>query len=442
MTWETLQQLRYAAIRRSGRYLVVDLRTPHQVLSTSVRNGGLTTHVRHLVNHQSCEGTAHDARFRAITELGQEAYHAAVCAEIALSPDETVTMGTAANMNYAAVKTLRDAGVEVTAVVTAGVASNAVAAGDPAAWRETVRGMEKVPPPATPQAADVAAVAGTINTLLVIDTPLTPGALARTIVTMVEGKSAALQRLAVPSCYSQELATGTGTDQFCIAAPLASTDADFATSSAATRGAAAGGGAGARPGTETGVNDEAERPAIVTAASPHMKFGEIVGAAVRDATLEALRWQNGLEPSYTRGLFHALGRYGIKLETIFDALADQLDPVDLELLRKNSNAAFYEPLVGAAAHALATTLDRVRHGTLPPSAAPDAVVQQAALLAASMAARPDRWTDFRARLHATALALRARDGGAPLTRDTIAAQARPLILAAVALGWSEKWRQG
>ena len=37
---------------------------------------------------------------------------------------------------------------------------------------------------------------------------------------MTEGKSAALQRLAVPSCYSSDLATGTGTDQFCVAAPL------------------------------------------------------------------------------------------------------------------------------------------------------------------------------------------------------------------------------
>lgn len=450
MTWEILQQLRHAAIRRSGRYLVVDLRTPHHVLSTSVRNGGLTTHVRHLVNHQSCEGTAHDARFREITDLGQEAYHAAVCAEIALPPDETVTMGTAANMNYAAMKTLRDSGIEVTAVVTAGVASNAVAAGDPAAWRETSRGMEKVPPPAAPTLAEATAVAGTINTLLVIDTPLTPGALARTLITMVEGKSAALQRLAVPSCYSQDLATGTGTDQFCIAAPLAAPATTDAASGTAAAVAAAGAdsrdaapavsGVTGHPAHPGAVTDDAERPTVVTAASPHMKFGEIVGAAVRDATLEALRWQNGLEPSYTRGLFHALGRYGIKLETIFDALAGQLEPADLELLRKNSNAAFYEPLVGAAAHALATTLDRVRHGTLPPSAALDAVVQQAALLAASMAARPDRWIEFRARLLATALTIRERQGGVELTRDTVGAQARPLILAAVALGWSEKWR--
>ena len=154
-----------------------------------------------------------------------------------------------------------------------------------------------------------------------------------------------------------------------------------------------------------------------------MKFGEIAGLVVRRATLEALRWQNGLEPSYTRGLFHALGRYGLREQTVFDDLSTLLDPPDLELLRRNSKAAFYEPLVGAAAHALAAVLDRVRHQTLPASVVPDAVVQQAATLAASLAAQTDRWAEFRTRLHV---------GGQ--------FEPKPLILAAIALGWSEKWR--
>ena len=64
------------------------------------------------------------------------------------------------------------------------------------------------------------AYAGTINTMLLINRPLTPAALARAVVTMTEGKSAALQRLAVPSKLHVDLATGTGTDQSCVAAPL------------------------------------------------------------------------------------------------------------------------------------------------------------------------------------------------------------------------------
>jgi adenosylcobinamide amidohydrolase len=408
--WEILLAWPSVSVRRRGRHLVADLLQPHHVLSTSARNGGWGEHVRHLVNHQSCEGSGHEARARIMHEQGQERYHDTVCREIDLPEEATATMGTAANMNYAAVVVKSDEQVSVAAIVTAGVATNAVCAGDPASWRETAEGFAKI-----------AAVGGTINTILLVNTPVAPGALARTAITMTEGKSAALQRLAAPSCYSTDLATGTGTDQFCIAAPSAG----------------------------------ATKP--LTTASPHMKFGEITGLAVREATLEALRWQNGLESSLTRGVFHALGRYGVREATIFDDLApfvsdddarDQASAVqgapasggtaaaravaarcatltreDFELLKRNSKAAFYEPLVGASAHALATVLDRVRYGTIPPSTARDAIAQQCAAFAANLAAAPERWAEFRHRL----LRLGSDDP-------------KQLVLAALALGWSEKWK--
>jgi adenosylcobinamide amidohydrolase len=372
MNWEILARLPQAVVRRHGRYLVADLGAPHRTISTSPRNGGQTEQVLHLVNHQGCEGTAHEARFEFITGRGEEAYHGSVCAEIDLPPERTAIMQTAANMNYAAIVARRHDDVEVLAVVTAGVETNATCAGDPADWHETPEGITKLP-------------AGTINTMLLINVPVTSAALARTVVTMTEGKTAAVRRLAAPSRYSAELATGTGTDQFCVAAPI-----------------------------------EGRKP--IASASPHMKFGELIGLAVRDATLEALRWQNGLEPSITRGFFHALGRFGLKEDAVLEGLAGLLSASDLALLKKNSKSVFYEPLVGAAAHAIAAVLDRSRYGTLPPSCARDALVQQAATLATSLAAKPDHWPQFRAHLHAT--------------------QAEPtgLVIAAIALGWSEKWR--
>jgi adenosylcobinamide amidohydrolase len=377
MDWEILLQTPSFDLRRSGRFLVADLKESHQVLSTSVRHGGQVEHVRFLLNHQSCEGTAHLDRHRAITEAGLDVYHDRVCAEAGLPPDATAVMGTAANMNYVAITTERDEGLTVTAAVTAGVEGNATAAGEPAAWRETESGVQKVP-----------AYAGTINTMLVVNQPLTPAALARVVVTMTEGKSAALHRLAVPSKLHVDLATGTGTDQYCVAAPLA----------------------GPRP---------------LTSASPHMKLGELVGLATRNATTEALRWQNGLEASYTRGVFHALGRYGVKEATLFEDMAPLLAQSDLELLRKNAKAAFYEPLVGSAAHALATVCDRVRYGTVPQAVAADAMVQQAAVLAANLAAQVHRWAEFR-------LTLRPHANG----------DVKTLVFRALALGWSEKWRTG
>ena len=375
MDWETLDERPAFILRRSGRFLVADLVGPHRVLSTSARHGGQVDHVRVLLNHQSCEGKAHHDRHRLIVEGGLEAYHDHVCGEAGLPAEETAVMGTAANMHYAAVSTEIDHAVDVTAVVTAGVEGNATCAGDPANWRETEAGFEKVP-----------AFTGTINTMLLVNVSLTVAALARAVVTMTEGKSAALQRLVVPSRQSPDLATGTGTDQYCIATPLTSAVA-------------------------------------MTSTSTHVKLGELIGHATRTATQEALRWQNGLEASYTRGLFHALARYDVKEATFFEDIATYLQAADLELLRTNSKAALYEPLVGAAAHALAAVLDRVRHGTLPASVQREAAVQQAATLAASLAARSDRWSDFRSTLHRVP-----------------ADDPKSLVLAAIALGWSQKWR--
>ncbi|MGH9204153.1 MAG: hypothetical protein ACRD2A_23240, partial [Vicinamibacterales bacterium] len=83
----------------------------------------------------------------------------------------------------------------------------------------------------------------------------------------------------------------------------------------------------------------------------------------------------------------------------------------------------FEPLVGTAAHALATVCDRVRFGTVPESIGPDAMAQHAAMLAANLAAHVHRWSEFRQ-------VLRPHANG----------DVKTLVLRALALGWSEKWR--
>jgi len=380
MNGEVLREAAEFRLVRNGRFVVAELLVAHRVLSTSARNGGQREGLRFLVNHQSCEGTDHRERHAVI--MGNAEYHDSACGEIGIDPALAAMMQTAANMNYAAVVAASDLDVTVTAVVTAGVHGNAACAGDPAAWRETEKGWEKVLP--------TEPVPGTINTMLLINHALTEGALARAVITMTEAKSAALQRLAVRSLYSADFATGTGTDQYCLAAVL---------------GASEGGGK------------------EFTSTSPHSKLGELIGVAVRDATLEALRWQNGLEVSSTRLLFHALGRYGVREVDFFNELASLLSERELELLKKNFQSVVYEPKVSAAAYAIAAVLDRIRVGTLPGSAARDIFRQQVAALASSLAAKPDAWPEFYARL-----------------ADVHPDQAARGVYAAIALGWSEKWR--
>ena len=58
-------------VRRRGRFLIVELRQPHRVLSTSAHGGGQRDDLRYLVNHQSCEGRGHQARFLRLKDSGR-----------------------------------------------------------------------------------------------------------------------------------------------------------------------------------------------------------------------------------------------------------------------------------------------------------------------------------------------------------------------------------
>lgn len=362
----------YAA-RRGGRFFVVELLQPHRVLATCPVNGGIREDLRWIVNHQSCEGAAHAARAAHLKMVGPAGGHQEVCEELGLPQEQTATMGTAANVQYTALASEQFENCEVTVFATAGVYGNAAASGDPAIWHETTEGWKRTGDPP-----------GTINLIVLCSVPLTLGGLARAAITVTEGKSTALYRLAVGSRYSPDLATGTGTDQLCIAAPIAENTREY------------------------------------SGTGPHSKLGEIFGVASRNAVLEALRWQNGLEPSYTRSLAHALGRFGLTETVLRARIAAHLNEADAALLAANWVAVLHEPLASAQAYAAAAVLDRLRFGTLSTEVADAAIRAQAAGLAAAMAARAELWQEFYSALTPEP----------PLD----------MIVRAIALGWERKWR--
>jgi adenosylcobinamide amidohydrolase len=363
------------AAYRHGRFIIAELNGKHLVVTTSAGSGGMTPDITHLVNHQSCEGSEHAERYAEISKLGPDGYQRSVCSEIGLVPETTAVMGTAANMIYAAHETASFEDLQVSAIVTAGVEGNASCAGDPARWVESGAGWQKL-----------TEVAGTINTMVIINQPLRPEALIRSLMTTTEGKSAALMELGISSRYSQDLATGTGTDQSCIAAPII------------------------------------EGRYALSSASPHSKLGELLGRTVRTATKQALRWQNGLEPSLTRSLFHALRRFGFTEAGFMQAMRIRVSEVSLNLLEKNRNAILYEPQIAAAAYAFGAVLDRVRYGVLPESAARDILRQHAATIAVSASVRHGDWHAYWERLDP--------DLDRPLE----------VVYDAIAHGWTAKWR--
>lgn len=342
-----LEQTPNFVATRTGRYVVVELRSPHRVLSTSAGTGGQLDSIRYLVNHQSMEPAGDIERHDKIVALSEEEYHDLISRELGLDPAMVAAMGTAANMNYLGHRHLEFRDLAVDAFVTAGVEGNAMRPGDPGNWYEGEKGMEYIRPQK-----------GTINTILIINQPLTAAAQARAVTTLTEAKTAALMELAVPSRYSTHMATGTSTDQYIVAAPLSTSGKSL---------------------KWTG---------------PDTKLGEMIGQSVREATEEALRWQNGLEPSYTRSITRALGRFGLTETELLAQLKEILPQKSYELLVTNQLGVTMEPRLSAAAFSYAAVLDRLQYGTLPAELAGEILRDQAATVATAVSSKGAKWSDF------------------------------------------------
>jgi len=158
-----------------------------------------------------------------------------------LKSEDIAQMATAADMDNLAVVTKTYNPFIVTALVTAGAKTNALRAGVDEGTH--IEGEEPK---------------GTVNILILTNARLTDGALARTIVTATEAKTAAFEDLKVPSSYTKNVqATGTGTDSVIVVSSTA----------------------GPR----------------VTYTGGHSRIGELIGKAVYEAVVEALGKQNGFK---------------------------------------------------------------------------------------------------------------------------------------------------
>ena len=234
-----------------------------KVLSTSVYNGGYHEDFTAVYNRDMTRGAGMTCEMLAAT---YEEHMAIVSRRLGLDPDRVTGIGTAAQMTNAAVKSLSYEDLTVTAIVTGGIETNGGRVGDPATY---FKRREKPRP-------------GTINIILVLDTDLAPGTLARALVTCTEAKTAALQELMAGSRYSTGLATGSGTDQTIVVA-------------------------------------NADSPLYLDGAGKHSKLGELIGRVVIAAVKEALLRQSGLSPERQHDLLRRLARFGVTSDTIWEA---------------------------------------------------------------------------------------------------------------------------
>ena len=254
-------------LERDGRALIARLAGRRRVLSTSALNGGIRDGLTAVFNQDCKENGDKMTPLKAPT---YEEHLSLVAAELRLDPLLSTGLTTAADMENVSVVSESYGRLTVTATVTGGIDVNGGRVGDPADWHEE-SGVsvpaEKGPP------------GGTINILLFISAQLPESALTRALVTCTEAKTAALQELLAPSCYSSGIATGSGTDGTVIVSDLTS-------------------------------------PLRLTYAGKHAKLGELIGRTVMRAVKEALFLQTGLGQAQQTDIFSRVGRYGITRDAL------------------------------------------------------------------------------------------------------------------------------
>ncbi len=247
------------------RSTIIKMSGLRRVLSTSFLNGGMRDDLNTLFNYSEIYGKADErCEMRAPT---CEGHIRIIAEELGLDPSHTTGLSTAAKMKYVQVKQAGYDDFNLAVVVTAGLDVSGNRIGDPTGWHE----KKGVPMPA---------YAGTINIILHVDACLTSGAMAKMLTLCSEAKTAALQEVLAPSCFSDGLATGSGTDGVIVACSL-------------------------------------ESPVKLTNAGSHFKLGQLTGNLVKDSVISALVAENGFK-AYARGnLLKRVSRFGIDKKALW-----------------------------------------------------------------------------------------------------------------------------
>lgn len=239
-----------------------------RVLSTAPHNGGYREDLSAVFNQDGKTPGKSPCAMRAPTY----AKHMAIIAsEIGLDPKTSCGISTSADMENMSIKSMECDGIEVTALVTAGIDVNGGRAGDPADWLEE-KGRA---------AAMKDGLLGTINIILHFNVDLTEGALARSVITCTEAKTAALQELMMPSKYSRGLATGSGTDGVIV---IANSDSKY----------------------------------MYENTGKHSKLGEMIGKCVKEAVKESLAKQTDATPSRQHDVMRRTERFGITEDRLWE----------------------------------------------------------------------------------------------------------------------------
>lgn len=291
-------------------------------------NGGYNEDLSAVFNHQLSQDNINKYEEGGILgflkDLSSNFYN-----DLDLRSDKISGLITSADMDSYSIACERYRDIEVMAIATAGVRVNAVSAGDRASYYEINdeydfdinNGDDN----------EFSNKPGTINIILLINSRLSESSLILAEMIATEAKTVALRDLMTASNYSNEIATGTGTDGIAIFSNLDS---------------------------ENSIEN----------MSTHAKVGELIANAVKAAIKECLAKLQWLTPSYQLNALVRLDRYQYNLDDFYNNfLTDYIEINDEEDKKK-----FIVSLIGVSKNPelvanvslIIHLLDQYRYGLL------------------------------------------------------------------------------
>ena len=182
-----------AALTISDTCLKISFEDDHPSISTAIYGGGFRK-VRHVLNQRLTQYWPSEKDFPG----GSVETYLKLCAQKeGADVEKCSVLLTAAKVYLFSHKILRHGNLLVEAITTGGVEKTACRASSAPMYREEDNHFTPV---------------GTINMMILLHGSLPPGIMARALITLTEGKTAALQDLGIADVNNGLPATGTGTD--------------------------------------------------------------------------------------------------------------------------------------------------------------------------------------------------------------------------------------
>jgi adenosylcobinamide amidohydrolase len=242
--------------------IFIKFNNKRNIISNSALNGGISDNLEFAFNHHLSQDTIDYLENHDLDD-----YLIDLCMNFNVNSLKSTGLVTLARMKNVSIVTKHYKKLEVTAITTAGVRVNASCAGDEASFYEE----------------DGKFMHGTINSILIINSKLDDNVLAEAFMVASEAKSVALRDLKIPSQFSNEFATGTGTDGLIVASNLDSNN-------------------------------------LITNANKHSKLGELIAKTVIESIHVAIKKQVWITQTSQSNVLVLLNRYKLDINEFYDSL--------------------------------------------------------------------------------------------------------------------------